>query len=76
MLILRYQIALAANGILRYVLGSAFPLFTIQMYNGIGVGWAGSVFGFVAVLMMPLPWVFFKYGKALRARSSYDISDF
>jgi hypothetical protein len=46
------------------------------MYNGIGVGWAGSIFAFVAVLMMPLPFIFFKYGKALRARSSYEIKTY
>jgi MFS family permease len=29
--------AAAANGILRYVAGAVFPLFTIQMYRGMGV---------------------------------------
>ncbi|KAF2971794.1 hypothetical protein GQX73_g1780 [Xylaria multiplex] len=35
--------ALAANGLLRYTLGAVFPLFTIQMYENLGVHWAGSV---------------------------------
>ncbi|KAI9825796.1 MAG: hypothetical protein M1832_000736 [Thelocarpon impressellum] len=63
--------AIAANGILRYILGAAFPLFTIQMYQGLGIPWAGSTFAFVSLLMLPAPWVAFKYGKLLRARSSY-----
>jgi len=64
--------AVAANGILRYGLGAAFPLFTLQMYEGIGIHWAGSVFAFVGLAMMPVPWVFFKWGKVLRGRSRYE----
>ncbi|KAE9375192.1 MFS multidrug transporter-like protein [Stipitochalara longipes BDJ] len=64
--------ALAANGLLRYVLGAVFPLFTIQMYKGLGIGWATSLLGFVTVALMPVPWVLFKYGREIRARSSYD----
>ena len=64
--------AIAANGILRYGFGAAFPLFTIQMYDAMGIHWAGSVFGFVSLLMMPVPWIFYFKGKTLRARSHYD----
>ncbi|KAG4417023.1 hypothetical protein IFR04_009864 [Cadophora malorum] len=64
--------AVAANGILRYLFGAIFPLFTVQMYEALGVHWAGSVFAFVGLVMMPVPWVFFWKGKELRARSRYD----
>jgi hypothetical protein len=64
--------AVAANGILRYGFGAAFPLFTIQMYQAMGVHWAGSVFAFVSVVLMPVPWVFFWKGNVLRAKSYYD----
>lgn len=63
--------AVAANGILRYLLGAAFPLFTLQMYEGMGIHWAGSLFAFVGLLGAPVPWVFYKYGKLLRSRSGY-----
>ena len=66
--------AVAANGILRYALGAAFPLFTLQMYEAMGLHWAGSVFAFVGLVMMPVPWAFFKWGKELRARSKYETS--
>jgi hypothetical protein len=47
------------------------------MYESkLGIHWAGSIFAFVSVLMLPVPWMFFKYGKLLRARSSYETSDF
>jgi len=44
--------AVAANGILRYVFGAPFPLFTLQMYDAMGIHWAGSVFAFVSVVCL------------------------
>lgn len=63
--------AAAANGILRYTFGAVFPLFTIQMYRGMGVAWATSLLGFVTVALCVLPFVFYKYGSKIRARSAY-----
>lgn len=63
--------AAAANGMLRYVLGAVFPLFTVQMYKRLGIDWATSLLGFVTVALLPIPWVLFKYGKAIRQRSEY-----
>ncbi|KAK3081205.1 hypothetical protein LTS18_009092 [Coniosporium uncinatum] len=64
--------AMAANGLLRYALGAAFPLFTVQMYTTLGIGWATSLLGFVSVAMLPIPWVLFAFGRRLRSRSHYD----
>ncbi|KAH8806094.1 MFS transporter [Xylogone sp. PMI_703] len=63
--------AAAANGLMRYVLAGVFPLFITQMYRGIGVGWATSIFGFVTIVLAPLPWVFTKFGAQIRQHSSY-----
>lgn len=68
--------AVAANGILRFSLGAVFPLFIIQMYERLGIHWAGSVFAFISVAMIPVPWVFFWKGKRLRQRSRYETNDF
>ena len=64
--------AMAANGLLRYALGAVFPLFTVQMYRAMGIGWATSLFGFVTVGLCPIPWVLWKWGPKIRGRSSYD----
>ncbi|KUJ18013.1 MFS multidrug transporter-like protein, partial [Mollisia scopiformis] len=64
--------ALAANGLLRYVLGAVFPLFTLQMYRNLGIDWATSLLAFISVALLPVPWVLFIYGKNIRARSQYD----
>lgn len=63
--------ATAANGLLRYTSGAAFPLFTTQMYRTLGIAWATSLLGFVSIALLPVPWILFKYGPQIRARSSY-----
>ncbi|POS84109.1 hypothetical protein EPUL_005485 [Erysiphe pulchra] len=71
-----YQInsssAVAANGILRYSFGGAFPLFTLQLYTSLGIHWAGSVFAILSVVLLPVPWIFYWKGRLLRAKSCYD----
>ncbi|KAI4091502.1 MAG: hypothetical protein L6R37_007725 [Teloschistes peruensis] len=63
--------ALSANSVLRYTGGGAFPLFTVQMFSTLGIGWASSLLGFVSVALVPVPWVLFKYGHRIRAHSQY-----
>ncbi|KAI9742191.1 MAG: hypothetical protein M1818_004091 [Claussenomyces sp. TS43310] len=64
--------AVAANGLLRYILGAAFPLFTLQMYRRLTIPWATSLLGFVTVALMPIPWVLFRFGHRIRLKSHYD----
>ena len=64
--------AIAANGLLRYILGAAFPIFTIKMLDNLGVGWAMSLLGFLSACMLPIPWVLYRWGPALRAKSKFN----
>ncbi|MCJ1431239.1 hypothetical protein MMC27_000590 [Xylographa pallens] len=68
--------AVAANGLLRYTFGAVFPLFTIPMYSKLGIGWAGSLLGFISLLLLPIPWVLYKWGPYLRSKSSYETGHF
>lgn len=63
--------ALAANNLLRYILASVFPLFTVQMYEKLHIDWASSLLGFIALAMVPIPFMFMKYGAKIRAHSKY-----
>ncbi|QYS94101.1 MFS polyamine transporter [Trichoderma simmonsii] len=63
--------AIAANGSFRYLLGAVFPLFTIQMYEKLGIHWAGSVFAFLSLGLLPIPWILFKFGHHLRKNSRF-----
>jgi hypothetical protein len=63
--------ALSANSLLRYAGGGSFPLFIVQMFSSLGIGWASSLLGFVSVALVPVPWILYKYGKRIRGRSRY-----
>lgn len=41
------------------LLGTAFPLFTEQMFESLGYRWANTIFGCLAALMIPIPFVRF-----------------
>ncbi|EEU34320.1 uncharacterized protein NECHADRAFT_50413 [Fusarium vanettenii 77-13-4] len=60
----------------RYGFAGVFPLFTIQMYQKLGIDWASSLLGFIALSLLPVPWVLFKYGPRIRARSEYETVQF
>jgi MFS family permease len=63
--------AIAANGLLRYSFGAAFPMFTLQMYDKLGINWAASLLAFIGVGLLPIPFVLYKFGPALRSRSTF-----
>jgi hypothetical protein len=46
------------------------------MFNKLGVDWAGSLLGFLAVAFLPIPFLFYKYGERLRKHSSYAVSQY
>lgn len=62
---------LAASSVLRSLFGAAFPLFTTYMYRDLGIHWASSVPGFLALACMPVPWLFYRYGARIRMRCRY-----
>lgn len=68
--------ALGTKVITRLCGGAAFPLFTTQMYDGLGLQWASWLLAFVSLAMILIPFLFYIYGKSLRAKlckSDYSI---
>jgi len=62
---------LAANSVLRSLFGAAFPLFTSYMYANLGIHWASSIPAFLALICVPFPFLFWKYGAAIRKRCKF-----
>ena len=58
----------------RYAVSAAFPLFALQLYRGLGVGWATSLLAFCTLAMAPIPWLFLKCGERLRGKTKYETS--
>ncbi|KAG6004796.1 hypothetical protein E4U21_000752 [Claviceps maximensis] len=63
--------AIAGNTFMRSLAGAGFPLFARQMFDGLGIQWASTLLGCVALVMAPIPIIFYKYGARIRARSAY-----
>lgn len=63
--------ALAANTVCRSAAGAGFPLFAAQMYERLNPRWASTLLGFLALLMLPIPFVLFKYGPTIRKMSKH-----
>ncbi|EPQ30350.1 uncharacterized protein PFL1_01876 [Pseudozyma flocculosa PF-1] len=66
--------AMAANSIVRSSWAAAFPLFAGQMYSGLGVVGASALLAGLNVLMVPLPFLFYRYGARIRAKSKFTNS--
>jgi MFS family permease len=62
---------LAGMSVMRYLFGAAFPLFTPYMYRALGVHWASSIPAFMSTLCFPLPFLFYRYGPAIRTHCKY-----
>jgi MFS family permease len=64
--------AIAANVILRSLVGALLPLAGPPMYTSLGLGWGNSLLGFICVLMIPLPAMFYKFGARWRKAQRFQ----
>lgn len=59
---------LAAFSVLRCTVAAFLPLAGPQMYDALGVGWGTSLLGFIAVALIPIPVLIYRYGKFMREK--------
>jgi hypothetical protein len=60
--------AIAANTVLRSLLGGLLPLAGLRLYNKLGYGWGNSLLAFLALAMVPIPVLFSIYGERIRTK--------
>ncbi|KAI8939635.1 hypothetical protein NX059_003393 [Plenodomus lindquistii] len=65
--------AMAASTVLRSLMAAFLPLSSPDMYAAMGYGWGNSMLGFVALALIPIPFLFIKYGERIRARSTVKL---
>ncbi|KAH8653349.1 major facilitator superfamily domain-containing protein [Xylariales sp. PMI_506] len=58
--------AMAANTVLRSLVGALLPLAGPPMYDALGLGWGNTLLGLICVIMIPVPVLFYKFGARLR----------
>lgn len=64
--------AVAANTFLRSIFAAGFPLAISPLYTTLDVGPGQSIFAGFAALMIPVPFVFYVFGKRIRASSKWS----
>lgn len=64
--------AVAANTFLRSMFAAGFPLAISPLYHNLGVGPGQSIFAGFAALLIPVPFIFYMYGKRIRAKSKWS----
>ncbi|EEP77133.1 conserved hypothetical protein [Uncinocarpus reesii 1704] len=62
--------AMAGNAVMRSVIGGVFPLVGSYMYGRLGANWAGTLLALLEVLIIPIPFVFYRYGYKIRMKSA------
>lgn len=63
--------ATSANTFLRSLFAAGLPLAARPMFTNMGVGPASSVLGGIAAVMLPVPFLFMRYGLQLRKMSKF-----
>lgn len=61
--------AIAGQGLMRNTLGAVTPLFSTQFFHNVGSQYAGLILALIATGLSMIPFVMFKFGPKLRARS-------
>jgi hypothetical protein len=62
--------AMAGNAVIRSFLGGTLPLAGPALYRALGPNWAGTLLGLLEVAIIPIPFVFYKYGQKIREKST------
>ncbi|KAI1396178.1 major facilitator superfamily domain-containing protein [Hypoxylon fuscum] len=59
---------LAAFTVLRSTIAAFLPLAGPALFADLGLGWGNSVLGFIAIGLIPIPIIIYKFGTTLRKR--------
>jgi hypothetical protein len=61
--------AMAGNSLVRSLLGGTLPLAGPALYNRLGANWAGTLLGMLEIIIVPIPFIFYRYGAKIRMKS-------
>lgn len=67
--------ALASVTFIRYVASGGAVVFAFPMFDNLGVPWALTILAIISTVLVPIPFIFHRYGRQIRARSRFAKSD-
>ncbi|KAL1406721.1 hypothetical protein Q8F55_006125 [Vanrija albida] len=62
---------LGASTVTRSIMAVVLPLFTVDMYDALGVNWASSVCAFISLVFVPVPFLLMMYGSKIRRMTKH-----
>jgi MFS family permease len=65
--------AIAANTVLRSLVGMLLPLAGPSMYATLGLGWGNSLLGFLCLALLPMPLLLVRFGGRLRRAQKFKL---
>ncbi|KAJ8098109.1 major facilitator superfamily domain-containing protein [Lipomyces tetrasporus] len=65
--------ATAANTVLRSLGGAFLPLCGTRMYDALGLGWGNTLLAFIALGLIPVIWIFLRYGEKIRTHPRFRL---
>lgn len=65
--------ALASVTLIRYVAAGGMVEVAIPFYRNLGVHWTLTILGALSALLVPVPYLFYKFGTQIRRRSKYVV---
>ena len=66
--------ALASITLIRYLASGGMVVVSIPFYENEGVAYTLTILACISALMVPVPYLFYRYGPWIRAKSKYAIS--
>ncbi|KAK9312868.1 major facilitator superfamily domain-containing protein [Lipomyces starkeyi] len=65
--------ATAANTVFRSLGGAFLPLCGSRMYDALGLGWGNSLLAFIGIALIPVIWIFLRYGERIRTHPRFQL---
>jgi hypothetical protein len=65
------SIALNSNTFTRYIVAGIMVEVAPSMWRNLGVHWTLTMLGCISAVLAPIPYIFFKWGPRIRAKSKY-----
>ncbi|KAI0145322.1 major facilitator superfamily domain-containing protein [Xylariaceae sp. FL1272] len=66
--------ALTFNALIRYFAAGGFTVVGIPLYSNLGTHYTLTLLGVISSLVVPIPYALYRWGPAIRARSSWAFS--
>lgn len=64
--------SIGATTVFRSFISAFLPLAGTPMYARLGLGWGNSLLAFIAVALLPIPFLFLRYGERIRLNPRFQ----